>query len=246
MIHIIVALIFIILYFLVKLKKNYRLYRGKVDVTPLCKEIQKHGDVKVPGVLYENDNQIGSFKKGISEMCIRDILKHGNKSLQYKSDFSDNNPFTHAIGEFVKRDMGLNSLDGCVIRVCSSPWHYKAHFDCTDNYAVMMYGSKTFLLFDMYTLPIEKQRKILNVIKNTSIPQCENILKNYGISTDTIVLNEGDVLFIPSPIYHKVESREPSILFNYTFEGKVRDSHEKFSQLWPKQDKVCTNNNCLY
>jgi hypothetical protein len=245
MIYVVVVLIIIVFYLLMDQKK-YKVYRNKIDVTPLHKDIRNHGYVKVPSVLYENDEQIGSFKKGISEMCIKDILKHGNKSLQYKSDFNDSNPFTHAIGRFVKRNMGLESLKGCVVRVCSSPWHYKAHFDCTDNYAVMMYGSKTFLLFDMYKLPIEKQRKILNVIKNMSIPECADTLNTHGISSDTITLNEGDVLFIPSPIYHKVESREPSILFNYTFEGKIRDSPEKFSQLWPKQDKVCTDNNCLY
>jgi len=246
MLYAVAALIIIIFYLLIHQKK-YRVYRNKVDVAPLHREIRKHGNVKVPGVLYENDEQLGSFKKDVSEMCIKDILKHGNKSLQYKSDFNDNNPFTRTVARFVKRNMGLKSLDGCVIRVCSSPWHYKAHFDCIDNYATMMYGSKTFLLFDMYKLPIEKQRKILNITKNMSIPECANTLKTYGISSDTVVLKEGDVLFIPSPIYHKVESREPSILFNYTFEGKmIRDSPEKFSQLWPEQDKVCTENNCLY
>ena len=246
MIYVVITLIIIISYLLITQKKKYKIYRNKVDVTPLHREIRKHGDVKVPGVLYENDEQIGSFKKDISEMRIRDILKHGNKSLQYKSDFSDNNPFVHAFGRFVKHNMGLKSLDGCVFRVCSSPWHYKAHFDCTDNYAVMMYGSKTFLLFDMYKLPVEKQIKILNIIKNMPIRECAETLNERGISSDSITLNEGDVLFIPSPIYHKVESREPSILFNYTFEGKIRDSPEKFSQIWPKQDKVCKNNNCLY
>ena len=245
MIYVVVALIIVLLYILTR-RKKYVLYRQKVNVSPLHKEIQKHGNVKVPGVLYENDEQIGSYKKDVSEMFIRDILKHGNKSLQYKTDFTDDNPFVHAVSRFVKRDMGLDSLEGCALRVCSSPWHYKAHFDCTNNYALMMCGSKIFLLFDMYNFPIEKQRHILNVIKNMSIPVCAKTLKNYGISSETIVLHEGDVLYIPSPIYHKVESREPSILFNYTFEGKVRDSPEKFSQLWPKQDMVCKDNKCLY
>ena len=245
MIYVIATLIIVIMYILVK-RNKHRLYRQKVDVAPLHNEIQKHGNVKVPCVLYENDEQMGSYKKDIFELNVRDILKHGNRSLQYKSDFTDDNPFIHTIGRFVRQNMGLKSLDGCVIRVCSSPWHYKAHFDCTDNYAVMMYGSKTFLLFDMYNLPIEEQRHILEIVKNMAIPECAKTLAMYGITSETITLNEGDVLFIPSPIYHKVESREPSILFNYTYEGKVRDSPEKFSQLWPKQDKVCTNNKCLY
>ena len=242
----VVALLIIITFYIIVKQKKHRIYRNKVDVTPLHKELQKHGDVKVPGVLYENDEQLGSYKKGISEMHVRDILKHGNKSLQYKTDFTDNNPFSNAVGDFIKNNMGLESLNDCVIRVCSSPWHHKAHFDCVENYVVILYGSKTFLLFDMYKLPIEKQRKILQVVKNMPIPMCAKTLEKYGISSETIILNEGDVLFLPSTIYHKVESREPSILLNYTFEGTVRDSPEKFSQLWPEQDKVCIDNNCLY
>jgi hypothetical protein len=245
MIYVLVAVIILLIYILTR-PKQYRLYRDKVNLTSLHNSIQKHGNVKVPGVLYENDEHIGSFKKGITEMYVRDILRHGDTSLQYKSDFTDDNPFINCIKQFVNDELGLKSLENCLVRVCSSPWHYKAHFDCTDNYAVMLYGSKTFLLFDMYTLPVHKQLEILDVIKNMSIPTCSKTLLKYGIKSNTITLREGDVLFIPSPVYHKVESREPSILFNYTFEGKIRDCPEKFTQLWPEQDKVCNDNKCLY
>ena len=84
-----------------------------------------------------------------------------NARLQYKTDMVDDK---HPLCKIMKRHFRGSGLHS---KGLFRNWDFKSHFDCDDNRIVCIYGSKRFLVFDMYDHPNELD--ILEYTKNMFI-----------------------------------------------------------------------------
>lgn len=249
-----VILIFIVIILIYLLRQNplkYKIYRNDFDVSNFHDKLKTIEDVPLDVGVYKNDENIATYYSHFVNASVSDVLKESETKMQYKSNLGNDNPVDEMIRNFITHDMGL-VIDGSksvvTVRFCNAPWDFKSHFDCTDNHAFMLYGRKDFLLFDMFKHPNEVG--ILDDIKNLSIKDTVRVLDSYNIRSQLYTLNPGDILYIGNCMYHKVESREPSVLLNIVTPIKNKREHNacssRFNHIWPKQTNVCRTNECLY
>jgi hypothetical protein len=242
MLIIFIILIICILVVLINAKsKISSLSKNKHDVTPILRDIEKIQDVPIKRVgVYKTDNQNGSWAHDFRKSSIREILSTSdtNARLQYKTDMVDDK---HPLCKVIKRRFrGV----GYTLRVCSGNWEFKSHFDCDDNRIMGIYGSKRFLVFDMFDHPSELD--ILEHTKNMPIDILKPFLEKRKIKVQEHYLQPGDELYIKAGMYHRVEARESSIILGHAPPQKYTcRCQKKFSEIWPKQGKICENNRCL-
>ena len=242
MLIIFIILIICILVVLINAKsKISSLSKNKHDVTPILRDIEKIQDVPIKRVgVYKTDNQNGSWAHDFRKSSIREILSTSdtNARLQYKTDMVGDK---HPLCKVIKRRF---RGEGYTLRVCSGNWEFKSHFDCDDNRIICIYGSKRFLVFDMYDHPNELD--ILEYTKNMPIDILKSFLEKRKIKVQDHYLQPGDELYIRARVYHRVESNESSIIIGHAPPQKYTcRCQKKFNEIWPKQGKICENNRCL-
>lgn len=242
MLIIFIILIICILVVLINAKsKISSLSKNKHDITPILRDIEKIQDVPIKRVgVYKTDNQNGSWAHDFRKSSIGEILSTSdtNARLQYKTDMVDDK---HPLCKIMKRHFRGSDY---TVRVCSGNWDFKSHFDCDDNRIVCIYGSKRFLVFDMYDHPNELD--ILEYTKNMPIDILKPFLEKRKIKVQDHYLQPGDELYIRARIYHRVESNESSIIIGHAPTLKcTKRCQDKFNKIWPKQGKICKNNRCL-
>ena len=246
MLIIFIILIICVVVVLISAKgKISSLSKNKHDVTPILRDIEKIQDVPIKKVgVYKTDNQNGSWAHDFRKSSIREILSISdtNARLQYKTDMvGDKHPLCKVIKRHF-RDYFRGS--GYTIRVCSGNWEFKSHFDCDDNRVVCIYGSKRFLVFDMYDHPDELD--ILEYTKNMPIDILKPFLEKRKIKVHDHHLQPGDELYIRAGAYHRVEAHGSSILLGHAPPLKcTKRCQDKFNKIWPRQGKNCENNRCL-
>lgn len=249
-----VIVIFIMILLLYILRRNpikYRIYRNDIDVAQFHDKIKSIENVPLEVGVYKSDDNIATYYSHFVTTTISDVLKETDTKMQYKSNLGNDNPVDNMVRDFITDEMGLSideSKSVLTVRFCTAPWDFKAHFDCTDNHAFMLHGCKDFLLFDIFNHPDEVT--ILDEIKQLSIQNTVRVLDSYRIQSQVYTLNPGDILYIRNRIYHKVESREPSVLLNIVTPIKNKWTKDacssRFNYIWPKQKNVCVTNDCLY
>jgi len=197
--------------------------------------------------------RVGKFKRSnmqpyeISNMKLKNVMKSPATMLQYK-DAMDTSQLGYDIKACIGNVFANFSNLTLTLRVCSSPWYFEAHFDCTINYVLLLHGAKRFLLFNMRN---DIDSEYLNKIKNKSIHESNVILQNLGIRTTIIDVYAGEMFYLPPKVYHKVESignSNFSVLLNMN--GKMSKGAEmcdkKFNKIWDRQSQLCHDNSCLY
>jgi hypothetical protein len=227
--------------FIIDPKHNIRHNKFKTDV--LVNDLLNFGDETTRVGIYTEDEKLGTYAKGFTNVSFKTLLGKSETKLQYKTNLTQEHPVDMRVRQFVKNELGLNP-NNTKLRVCTGPWTFKAHFDTVGNYALLLYGTKDFLIFDLYNHKHEIE--ILEEMKHKNNEETMKLLNEYSIPYKLYKLKPGDVLYIKPSIYHKVESDGPSMLLNIDTKNKCVDCGEKFDKLWPKQKKVCTTNNCLY
>ena len=243
MLIIFIILIICILVVLINAKsKISSLSKNKHDVTPILRDIEKIQDVPIKRVgVYKTDNQNGTWAHDFRKSSIGEILSTSdtNARLQYKTDMVGDK---HPLCKVIKRRF---QGSGYTLRVCSGNWDFKSHFDCDHNKIVCIYGSKRFLVFDMFDHPNELD--ILERTKNMPINKLKPFLEKRKIKVQDHYLRPGDELYIKAGVYHRVESSDPSIILGRTASqlNYTKRCHDKFNKIWPKQGKICNNNKCL-
>ena len=176
---------------------------------------------------------------------------------EYKNrlDPFDNNPLHQMILSYIKSFHILSRLqqDNNVtlkVRICSGNWKFNSHFDCITNLVFMLYGTKRFLLYSLDSLSIPEQKHFISKIFYKKQHEIIDILQKNNIESKLITLEPGDLLYIPSGLYHMVEADEPSILINIIPELKTTVQEmicsHTFKTLWKKQSHNCSTNHCLY
>lgn len=249
-----VILIFIVIILIYLLRRNhlkYKLYRNDIDVSNFTDKLKSVENVPLEVGVYKNDENIATYYSHFVNATISDVLKKSDTKMQYKSNLGNDNPVDKMMRNFITDELGLvidENKSVMTVRFCNAPWDFKSHFDCTDNHVFMLHGCKDFLLFDMFKHPNEVG--ILDDIKNLSIKDTVRVLDSYNIRSQLYTLNPGDILYIRNRVYHKVESREPSVLLNIVTPIKNKWTLDacssRFNHIWPKQTNVCRTNECLY
>ena len=225
---------------------NYRLKEFNVNLN----DIQEF-DTNIQ-VIPMNSVQNVLMKKKISEFYdkLQNIFENNTLyHLQCKLDlFSNTNRsckivkyFEYLFHTVVEKDIKqlLNiSFYKIILRITSNPFNLQAHFDSTDNYILVLYGSKNIILFDLpQNITMEDEIKFLKDIaymNNKQLAEYLYKLQNTTIAEYNIV--KGDLLFIPAGKYHKVENIDDgccSIILNmYNDENYKEHINERFCEIW--------------
>jgi hypothetical protein len=242
MVVLIILLILLILLILAHLSSDISsISKNKHDVSHIVKQIEEIQDVPIERVaIYKTDSQNGTWAHNFKRSSIREILNTSdiNGRLQYKTDMIDD---THPLCSIMQ-----NYFPGPhhTLRVCSKNWEFKSHFDCTDNTVVCIYGTKRFLVFDMYDHPSELD--ILEYTKNMPTDTLKLFLEEHGIKVRDYFLEPGDELYIRPKMYHRVESSDSSIIMGHAPPlNNMKPCTKKFDEIWPKQGQLCTDSRCI-
>tara|TARA_Y100000994_G_scaffold246001_1_gene248507 strand:+ start:4768 stop:5661 length:894 start_codon:yes stop_codon:yes gene_type:complete len=226
------------------------------------------GDNKVNISFFNNNHiikkDIGSYPYSISnKYTLNKILKYTkythNIAYQYKTILSDTSNnyvdqwFFNKVKYITSKINNIYNIDNKLhilkLRINTIPWNYKTHFDCYDNYSVLLNGRKTFLLFKYNTTNITKINILLYKLQNLSIQNIIPILETYNIKYDIYTLLPGDMIYIPKYIWHYVSDNTTgnvSILLNYlTTDDDGHKCNKLFNTLWPQQAQQCKTNRCL-
>lgn len=241
MLVLVTGLIIILLYVLTRPSK-YKFKMQAINVDDFQDGFFDLLNEKIEVGVYGTD-KVSTYPNEHKIVRVGDMLNYNDMRFQYKSDLENEHPVDRYIDAYVKRKCKLR-FPSCMLRIATAPWCFTPHFDCDDNYALVLYGSKTFLVFDMYKH--KHERRILNEIRNKNISQTIPILDKYGIEHATFNMKAGDLLYIKSTMYHLVENREPSILLNFNPHRPNIGCGEHFKSIWKRQDKICKDNKCLY
>ena len=181
-------------------------------------------------------------------MMTLDEIYSSNIQCQYKTNLEGNTKFENKYKKIAnkwKKKLFPNTFNNhsFTIRVCSSNWNFDAHFDCIDNTIVILDGSKTFLIFDIFRHNLEM--KILDDMKSKSLEESKKVLNKYGIKWACIKVNKNETFRIKERIYHKVESIVPNILLNIKQSSNDDICVDHFDNVFKKQAENCKNNYCL-
>jgi hypothetical protein len=217
------------------------LSKNRHDVTHMAREIEEIQDVPIERTMvYKTDNRNATWAHTSKKSSVREILDTSDKNsrLQYKTDMVDNeHPLCGVMKKYFPEPHHT-------LRVCSKNWEFKSHFDCSHNRVICIYGTKRFLVFDMYDHPNELD--ILEYTKNMPIDKLKPFLQENGIHVRDNYLQPGDELYIKPKMYHRVESNDSSIIIGHAPPLEhMKVCSEKFSKIWPTQGKLCTNSRCI-
>ena len=227
--------------------QTFRVTRGAVNCDGIKNFVERNGHIALRAAEYHNQtrsNGLGTYRGDFVDTTLGDILSRRTPALQYKVIPKDEGD---ALSNYLKTE-GYYEEN---VRVCSAPWTFDAHFDCFDNTARVVYGSKIFTFFRMIDRSAAEQKDILKTLARKGTEEAVSILKDqYNIHSDTVRLRAGDEVFIPTGVYHFVEGDEPSILINTKKNIPSKDNAVKcdgvFRNLWPNQKQICKDNKCLY
>lgn len=222
---------------------KHSIKHNKVNTDALINDLLKYGDELTRVGIYTEDGKLGTYAKGFTNVSFKSLLEKSETKLQYKTNLTQEHPVDIRVKRFVENELGVDPKMA-KLRVCTGPWTFKAHFDTVGNYALLLYGTKDFLIFDLYDH--DRELEILEEMKYKNNYDTMKLLDTYGIPYKLYKLTPGDILYIKPSIYHKVESDSPSMLLNIDTKNRCIECQEKFDKIWPKQKKVCTTNNCLY
>ena len=131
-------------------------------------------------------------------------------------------------------DLWVASIDP---RINSNPWVFRTHFDCYDNYAIMLAGKeKNVLLFNNPIRTVKKTREFLSELVACDMMGMTNVLAEKEVEFEIECIKPGDLLFIPAGMWHYVEAGEgdPSVLLNVAFGGDEEMSRF-FDRVWFRQ-----------
>src|SRR6056300_498911 len=242
----VIILLIIVLIYIVFREPKYSVYRRHVDVDDFRDDMKAIEQTPIKVGIYKTDEDIATYYSHFTNTTVSNVLSYSDVKMQYKSNLDNDNPVDNLVNSFISDKFPDKKKKDLLrtVRICTSPWDFKAHFDCNDNEAIMLQGSKRFLVFDMFNN--KNEIKILEEIKKLSIQDTIPVLQKYKISNNLYTLNAGDLLFIKKGTYHKVEGNEPSILLNFTRNHGGSTYLDRFKRIWPKQKGVCKTNDCLY
>jgi len=229
------------------------------------------GNSKVKIAVFNNNikvtnNDIGSYSTTILYGKLNKILYNNNNnnfSYQYKTVLENihknevNKWFYKKIEKIIlkiKTNYNKKSKESLIkLRINTVPWVFKTHFDCENNYAILLSGVKKILLFKYNKISIDNLKEIntfLLTLYNLKIDDIVIVLKKYNINYEIYTLYPGDLIYIPQYVFHYVEdvkSRDNvSILVNYLIYNKNNNKCSNiFRSIWKKQSNNCKYNNCL-
>jgi ribosomal protein L16 Arg81 hydroxylase len=137
--------------------------------------------------------------------CHRKSKKKMNKEQMYK-DWKKGNTFVLTACEFLNKTMWNQCMKfeeyygrGCANIYCSSKqdaYCFHTHADRTENFLFHVKGTVRWYIMNEYKWECPPEDATVNKIKD---------------------LEEGDLLYLPINLYHKVETLEPRISISYHF-----------------------------
>jgi len=140
----------------------------------------------------------------------------------------------------------IDTSDQIKIRICTNPWKFPMHFDCTENFSVLLYGKKKFTTMDMFTNKKDEEEFLLNTVNKSAFE-----INNLYPASQTKILTAMTGISIPCNKYHSVESVDDSgitILINFinlSDKNKEKECLERWNPKWAKQNIKCITNQCL-
>ncbi|OJW47364.1 MAG: hypothetical protein BGO67_03265 [Alphaproteobacteria bacterium 41-28] len=188
-------------------------------------------NLKIPVKRYRKDNSINVSNTTLCNY-INYLIERRDCHYPMKGDIL----YCHDIPMFSMMKELISDIDLSFLTILPKWYHYKwwryvqffmgpkgswtpLHFDClyTHNLFFQVYGKKRFVLIEY------KNHIYLNRVgwrwfnSDTERPQLNSIKDNINLKMMEVVVNAGDILYMPPGTIHSVRGLEESISFNIDF-----------------------------